>query len=318
MTPEAPRLDGRSWALLVVLAVLWSLSFVFIKVSAAAIPVLTLVLIRVGLAALVLHAVVIASARRYPTGAAILTRYGLMGLFNNVLPGALIVYATARIGAGAASILNATAPIFTLVIAHFATADEKIDAAKLTGIVLGLGGVAAMAGPQALEGLTADLVAVAAMLLATFCYGLSAILGRTFARIDPTVSATMQLTASTLMLLPVVLLLDRPWALPMPDLEVILAAIALALVSTALAYVIFFELIAKAGGTNAILVTLLIPVGGVFFAWLLLDETMTVGETAGMVLIGLGLLIIDGRLLRRLARPKPAIASVSVRRRSKR
>lgn len=300
MSATGPKLDGTGWALLLALAVLWSISFIFIKVAGAEIPVLTLVLVRVGLAALVLHVVVLAGRRSYPASRGAYARYGLMGLFNNVLPGALIVYATARIGAGAASILNATAPIFALVIAHLATADEKITPAKLAGILLGIAGVGAMAGPQALGGITGDTAAVLAMLAATFCYGLSAVIGRSFGGADPAVSATCQLTASTAMLLPFALLIDRPWTLPMPGRAALFSAAALALVSTALAYVLFFQLIARAGGTNAILVTLIIPAGGVLLAWLILGEVLTPGEAAGMVLIALGLIVIDGRALGRL------------------
>jgi drug/metabolite transporter (DMT)-like permease len=301
MKIEAPQLDRRSWALLIALAFLWSVSFVFIKIAVTEIPVLTLVLVRVGLAAVVLHAVVLATGRRYPREPAVLARYALMGLVNNILPFALIVYATARIGAGAASILNATAPIFALIVAHVATADEKITPAKLGGVILGVGGVAAMVGPQALAGVTGQTLAVGAMLLATLFYGIAAVLGRSFRGIDATVSATCQLTASTLMLLPLALAIDRPWTLTMPGAGAVSAALALSLASTALAYVLFFALISRAGGTNAILVTLLIPVGGVLLAWAMLSETLSFGEAAGMCLIGLGLLVIDGRAFRRLS-----------------
>ncbi len=304
MELQTPRLDRRSWALLLALAFLWSVSFIFIKVAAADIPILTLVLIRVGLAAAVLHVVVMATGRRYPRERRALGRYALMGFFNNLLPGVLIVYATARIGAGAASILNATVPIFTLLIAHVATANEKITAAKLSGILLGFAGVAAMIGPQALGGLGSDIIAAGAMLLATASYGLSNTIGRGFGGIDATVSATCQLTAATLMLAPVALLADRPWMLPMPDAAALFSAIGLALASTALAYVLFFELIARAGATNTSLVALLIPAGGVFLAWAILGEALTWSEAAGMALIGLGLVVIDGRLASRwLGRP---------------
>lgn len=300
MAIAAPRLDGRGWSLLAVLALLWSASFIFIKVAAAEIPTFTLVLVRVGLAALVLHAVVLARRTPYPTRPTLYGRYALMGFLNNLVPFALIVYATARLGAGSASILNATAPIFALIVAHVVTEDERITPAKLLGILLGMGGVAAMAGPQAVAGLTGDLLAVGAMLVATFGYGLSAIYGRSFGGIDPTVSATCQLSASTLMLVPIVLVVERPWALAMPGATSLFAVGALAVLSTALAYVIYWALIARAGGTNTILVTLLIPVGGVFFAWALLGEAFTLAEAAGMILIGLGLVVIDGRLFGRM------------------
>ena len=292
-----PKLDARSWALLLILSVLWSVSFIFMKVAEPEIPVLTLVLIRVGLAALALHAIVLASGRAYPRDPAILVRYGWMGFFNNIVPGALIVQATAEIGAGAASILNATAPIFALLLAHVMTADEKITRAKLCGIVLGLAGVMAMTGPQALTGLSGETLAVLAMLVATFCYGLSALIGRSFQGIDPIVSATCQLTAASLMLLPFALAIDRPWTVPMPGATALGAALALAILSTAVAYVLFFHLIARAGATNTILVTLLIPVSGVILAWLLLGEVLAWGEAAGMALIGFGLAVIDGRVL---------------------
>jgi drug/metabolite transporter (DMT)-like permease len=303
MIHSTPNLDGRSWALLFALALLWSASFIFIKVGAEELPILTLVFLRVGLAALVLNGIVIASRRAYPTRPAVLGRYLVMGLLNNLLPFVLIVYATARIGAGSASILNATAPIFALLVAHVVTRDEKITPAKLVGILLGLGGVAAMTDPSAVFGLSGDFVAVAAMLAAAFCYGLSAVFGRQFREIDPMVSATCQLTASTLMLLPLVFFYDQPFALPLPSLIAVAAVVALALLSTALAYVIFFALIARAGGTNTMLVTLLIPVGGVFLAWALLGEAFTGREAAGMLLIGLGLVVIDGRALARLRFP---------------
>ena len=190
-------------------------------------------------------------------------------------------------------------------MAHIATRDEKITPAKLTGILLGFAGVAAMTDPHAVARLGGDFFAVAAMLAATFSYGLSAVYGRRFGRIDPIVSATCQLSASTLMLLPIALLHDRPFGLPLPGLAVSASVLGLALLSTALAYVIFYALIARAGGTNTMLVTLLIPMGGVFLAWALLGEVFTVAEAAGMTLIGLGLVVIDGRAFARLRRPAP-------------
>jgi drug/metabolite transporter (DMT)-like permease len=305
----APRLDGRGWALLVTLALLWGASFSFVKVAAVDMPPFTLVFFRVGIAALVLHAVVRSRHARYPTRE-VFVHYLVMGFLNNLIPYTLMVYATVRLGAGSASILNATAPIFTLVVAHIATQDEKITSAKLVGILLGVAGVAAMAGPQAVAGLTGHLPAVGAMLLAAFGFGASAVYGRRFAGIDPTVSAACQLTAATLLLLPFMLVVDRPWTLGVPDAAGIMALLALAVASTALAFVIYWALIARAGATNTILVTLLIPVFSLVVAWALLGEALTLAKAAGLTLIGLGLVVIDGRAVGRLARllrsPKPA------------
>ena len=299
MTTEGSRLDGRSLALLLALATLWSLSFIFIKVAAAEIPAVTLALARVALAALVLLMVALAGGMRFPAEPAFFVRYAIMGITNNAVPFALIVYATSRLGAGPASILNATAPIFALVVAHFTTADEKITPAKLGGILLGVAGVAAMTGPHAVAGLSADFHAVAAMLTACFFYGLSAVYGRRFSGIDPAVSAACQLSAAALVLTPAALILDRPWTLATPSAEVLFAVCALAVASTALAYVIYYALIARAGSTNTILVKLLIPVGGVALGVVLLGEAFSSGEATGTLLIALALIVIDGRALRR-------------------
>ncbi len=173
--PAAPTLDGTVWALLIGLSLLWGASFVFIKVAAVDIPIFTLVLARVGLAALALHAVIVMTGRAYPAGRAIYGRYALMGLLNNAIPFILIVYATPRIGAGAASILNAMTPIFTLIVAHILTADEKITAGKAGGIALGFAGVVVMIGPKSLGGLSGEALAVLAMLGATLAYGFSGV-----------------------------------------------------------------------------------------------------------------------------------------------
>jgi len=285
--------------MLLALSLLWSASFIFVKIAGGEIPIFTFVFLRVALAALALHIFVLVSGRRYPGEPRVLLRYLVMGLINNALPFALIVYAIARIGAGAASILNATSPIFALIVAHVATSDEKVTPAKLIGILLGIAGVAAMVGPEAVTGLSGNLVAAGAMLLASLSYGLAAIFGRSFRGIDASVSAACQLSASTLLLLPVALFVDAPWTLVSPSATALLATLGLALLSTALGYVLYFALIMRAGGTNAVLVTLLIPVGSIAFAWALLGEAFTPGEAAGMLLIGLGLLVIDGRAFRK-------------------
>ena len=308
MATPNPRMDATAWAELLFLSVLWGASFLFIKVAVAEIPVFTLVLVRVALAALLLHGVIALSGRAYPPPGPIYGRYALMGLVNNAIPFTLIVVATARIGAGAASILNAAAPIFTLLVAHVLTHDEKRTAQKTLGVLVGLLGVVAMVGLTALEGLGGEAAAALAMLAATLSYGFSAVVGKSFRGIDPVISAACQLTASSIMLAPLAALLERPWTLPLPSLPTMAAALAFAVVSTALAYVLFFRLLVRAGGTNPMLVTLLIPVSGVALGALALGERFDAGEAAGMALIGAGLIILDGRaaalLKRRTAAPQ--------------
>jgi drug/metabolite transporter (DMT)-like permease len=206
-----------------------------------------------------------------------------------------------RIGSGLASILNATTPLWTVVVAHLLTADEKMNVAKLAGVLIGVAGVAVMIGPIALAGLAGDVAAQLAVIAATLSYAFAGLYGRRFARmgVKPMVVAAGQVGATTLMLLPVALLVDTPWTLPMPGVRTWAALAGLALLSTALAYVLYFRILAKAGATNLLLVTFLIPVSGVLMGVLVLDETLAPRQLAGMALIGLGLAAIDGRLLRR-------------------
>jgi drug/metabolite transporter (DMT)-like permease len=300
--PVELTLDGTVWTLLIALSLLWGASFIFIKIAAVDIPIFTLVFLRVALAALALHAVIVVTGRAYPAGLAIYGRYGLMGLLNNAIPFVLIVYATPRIGAGAASILNATTPIFTLIVAHILTADEKITAAKAGGIALGFAGVVVMIGPKAFGGLSTEVLAALAMLGATLAYGFSAVVGRSFKSIDPVVSAACQLTASTLILAPLAFALETPWQLAMPGLPAIAATLGFALLSTALAYVLFFRIIMRAGGTNVMLATLLVPISAVALGVAFLGEVVSPADLGGMALISAGLIIIDGRVMRRLHR----------------
>ncbi|MDQ0326124.1 drug/metabolite transporter (DMT)-like permease [Rhodopseudomonas julia] len=295
-------LDLGSLTLLVLLSILWGGSFLFMRVAGAEIPVFTLVLLRVGIAAAALWVVIIASGRRLPSRGGIYLRALLMGFLNNAVPFSLITFATVEIGAGAASILNATTPIFTVLIAHLLTADEKMTTNKVAGVVLGFLGVAVMIGLPALRGLSADFLAVLAMLAAATSYGFSAVVGKGFRATDPVVSAALQLSASTLLMVPVAFLVDRPFAMAMPDMAAILSILGLALLSTAFAYVLFFRILARAGGTNAMLVTLLVPVSAVTLGVALLGESLSAGQFAGMAMIGAGLVVLDGRALRRLRR----------------
>ncbi|MBZ8135484.1 EamA family transporter [Afifella sp. IM 167] len=300
--PAAPSLDLESWVLLLVLSLLWGASFLFMRIAGEEIPVFTLVLARVGIAAVALHAVILATGRRYPTSLRIWARALLMGALNNAIPFSLIIFAVVRVGAGAASILNATTPIFALIVAHFLTQDEKMTPRRLAGVVLGFFGVAAMIGPAALRGVSGELLATLAMLAATTSYAFAAVVGKGFRAVDPVVTSALQLTASTLLIAPFALLAEAPFAAAMPSLAAISATLAFALFSTALAYVLYFRILARAGGTNVILVTLLVPVSAIALAALVLGERLSGAEFAGMALIGAGLVVMDGRVLAWLRR----------------
>jgi drug/metabolite transporter (DMT)-like permease len=262
-------------------------------------------MLRVGLAALTLNLVVRFMGQWLPREPRIWLAFFGMGLFNNVIPQTLIVWGQTQIPSGLASILNATTPLFGVLVAHFFTSDEKMTGKKLAGVIIGFTGVAIMVGPAALRGLGTHIWAQLAILLASAFYGISGVYGRRFKRmgVAPMVTATGQLTASTLMLAPLALMIDHSWGLVQPSPGTWLAIGGLALLSTALAYLIFFRLLASAGATNLLLVTFLIPVSAVLLGSLFLGEHLEAKHFIGMGFIAAGLAAIDGRLLNLIRQP---------------
>ena len=294
------RMSGREWGLMLLLSALWGGSFFFIGTAVRDMPVLTIVLLRVALAAAALWIVVRATGRRVPRGAATWGAFLVMGLLNNVIPFALIVWGQKQIPSGLASILNASTPLWTVLVAGALLSDERASVRKLAGVVMGLGGVAVMMGIDVIGG-QHPLLPQLAVVCASISYGFSAWWGRRFRQIgvDPMVTAAGMLTASTLVLaIPVLALNGPPVGYPATSWA---AVAALALLSSALAYVIYFRILASAGATNISLVTFLVPVSAILLGWLFLDERLGFAQLIGMALIGAGLALIDGRLFARRA-----------------
>jgi drug/metabolite transporter (DMT)-like permease len=220
-----------------------------------------------------------------------------MGVLNNAIPFTLIAFGQAHIASGLASILNATTPLFTVLVAHRLTADERMTKGKLAGVVVGLVGVAVMIGDDALRSLGVNVVAQLAVLAAAISYAFAGVYGRRFKAmgVAPTATAAGMLTASSLVLLPLMLAVERPWTLPTPSAAALAALLALALLSTSLAYILYFRILATAGATNLLLVTFLIPVSAILMGSTILGERLAASHFAGMAMIGLGLAAIDGR-----------------------
>lgn len=295
---QIPAMGVREWALLLMLAALWGGSFFFYKLLVAALPPFTVVLGRVGLAALILNAWLALRGRPLRVPLRVWAAFLVMGLLNNVVPFSLIAFGEIRISSGLASILNATTPIFTVLAAHALTADEKLSSGKLAGVALGFAGVAVLIGPTAIAGIGSQgVIGEAACLLAALAYAFAGIFGRRFRLLPPMTVATGQLTASTVVLIPLVVLSDRPWRLPMPNAEVWMAMAGIAVFCTVLAYILYFRILAAAGATNVLLVTFLVPISALVLGSAVLGEALHARELIGMALIGGGLGLIDGRLL---------------------
>jgi len=293
------------WAMLVALSLLWGGSFFFTGIAIKELPPVTITLLRVGLAALMLHAVLRLTGRGMPAGWHAWRAFFIMGLVNSAVPICLIAWGQERITSGLASILAATSPLFGVIIAHAFTTDERMRRNRLLGVILGFAGVVVMIGPAALGGLGRDLAAQLAVLAAAISSASASVFGRRFRNmgLTPLVTATGQVTASTVAMLPVALVVDHPWSLGLPTAAVIAAIVGLAVLSTVLGYLLYFRVLSTAGATNILLVGFLVPVSAIVLGALFLGERLAPGQLAGMALIGLGLAAIDGRALR-LMRPR--------------
>ena len=292
-------MSARNWVLLLLLSLLWGSSFFFYKVLVAALPPVTVVLGRVGIAAIALHLWLLVKGEAMPRSRGLWKRFLLLGLLNNVLPFVLIAWGETRITSGMASIINATTPIFMVVVAHLGTDDEKLTAGKLIGIALGFLGVAVLVGPDAFAGgslVWGELAVVAASCI----YAFAGVYSRRFSGLPPLVAATGQISGATLILVPLSLLVDRPWNFTMPHLSVWASLLAIAVVNTALAYVVYYKMLATAGITYISLVTFLIPIIALFLGASFLGEGITSQALAGMAIIALGLAAIDGRIVKHL------------------
>lgn len=297
----------REWLLIVVLSMLWGGSFFFIGIAVKQMTPLTIVLCRVGLASAVLMLYVYTSGKRMPASLKTWGAFLLMGALNNFIPFSLIVWGQQYIESSLASILNATTPIFSVILAHFLTRDERLTLNRSLGIALGWIGVGVLIGIESLGGTGVQVAGQFAILGAACSYAFAAIYGRRFKGFPPVVVATGMLTGTTIMMLPVVLIVEQPWTLH-PTMMTWGALISLSLFSTAVAYIIYFRVLSTAGATNLLLVTFLIPLSAILLGVLILGETFTWNAFVGMLLIFSGLIAIDGRLFSKLRRKGVQVA----------
>jgi len=295
---NAKPMSPTDWAQLLLLGAIWGGSFFFARIAVAELHPLVLVLFRVAIAAVALQVYLAARGISFRLALPYAGGFFLLAILNNVIPFSLIFAGQTQLGAGIASVLNATTPFWTIVLANAFTTDERITWNKIAGVVLGIAGTAVMIGPGLLTGLDGPLWPKLALIGASISYALALIVAKRFRAVPPTVVATAQLTCSTIVMLPVVLLTVGPAHLFDASGHIWAAVFALALLSTAFAYILYFNLVASAGVTNASLVTLVVPASAILLGAIFLGERLEAMEMLGIALIGLGLLTIDGRLLR--------------------
>jgi drug/metabolite transporter (DMT)-like permease len=293
------QMNRSDWLILLMLAVIWGGAFFFIGVAVRHVQPLTYVWLRLSIAALAMWGYVHVKGETLQLAPRAWASMLVLAFLNNALPFALFGWGQTHIASGLASILNATTPIWGVVVAHFLTHDERMTPRKAAGVLLGFGGVATMIGPAIFSSLGASAVAQLACVTAALSYALAAVWARRFRRqgISPLSVTTGQLTAGALMMLPVSMFIDRPWTHAFPPLSALAAITALALLCTAFGYVLYFRLIATSGATNALLVTLLVPPVAILLGGLFLGESLAAKDFVGLALIALGLAAIDGRVI---------------------
>ena len=307
MTPSPQKtMTTRAWAEMALLGLIWGASFLSNRVALEEAGVASTVAVRVGGACIVLWAWVLWRGYRLPRDPRLWAAFLVMGLLNNALPFSLITWGQLTIESGLAAILNAATAIMGVLVAAMAFRDERLTAVKGAGVVVGFAGVVTVIGIDALTGFDLTSLAQLAVLGASLSYALSGVFARVMARgLEPEVAAAGMLTGSSLIMIPAALLIDglpaAAWSAPVWG-----ALGYLAVVSTALAYLIFYRLLRSAGAGNTSLVTLFVAPVAIVLGALVFDEALPLRAYAGFGLLALGLVILDGRLAARLL-PRPVV-----------
>ena len=295
---KAPTLtlDSKSIPMLLLLAAVWGGSFFFGEVALREVPPLTLTLHRVIWAVPILVLIVLFKGISVPRSPRIWGAYLVMGALNNAIPFSLLFWGQTQIESGLVSILNGTTAMFAAVVAGLLLPDEALTAKKVIGAGLGIAGVAFIMGPSALTNFNLSNLAQLAILGATLSYAFAGVWGKTaLAGQLPLMNALGMLIGSTVLMIPIVLVFDGRPNLAL-SLAVWGALIGMDVLSTALAYFLYFAILVRAGAANLLLVTLLIPPVAIGLGAVFLDERIGIEAWIGFVIIGLGFAVTDGRL----------------------
>jgi drug/metabolite transporter (DMT)-like permease len=308
------NLKNFLWILL--LAAVWGPSFLFIKVAVQDIPPLTLVMSRVGLAALVLYLILRIQGGNLPRLGRVWFKFAFMGFLANALPFVLFSWGELYVDSALASILNGTTPIFTVIFAHFLVAEDRMNPTKFAGTLLGFIGLLLLVAPSLMAGVRAETLGILAMALAAVCYAVTIIFSRQHLRgLPPLVAPTAQLMMATLFLLPLSLLIDRPYQLALPGWQAVGGLLGLSLLGTAVGFVLYYHILEKVNATSLSMVTYLIPVFGVALGVIVLGEQPGWNAYLACLFIILGVMTVNGvlrfnwRLLRRQVASRGSVNS---------
>jgi len=302
----ARSIPTRTWIELALLGVIWGGSFLAIRLALNEVGFVTSVAHRVFWAALILWGYVAVARLPVPRDPRIWIAFFVMGLLNNVIPFSLMAWGQLHIPTGLTSVFNAGTAIFGALLAALLLADERLTLRKSIGIGLGFAGVAVAIGLESLRDFDIRSLAQLAVITGTVSYAFASIWARLrLTGLAPQVAAAGMLTGSSLVMVPAALLMDGA---PRFDIgwQAIAAIAYYVIFATAGAYLLYYRILAAAGAGNTMIVTLLIPPVSIVLGALVLDEVLSPNVYAGLALLALGLIVLDGRLLRRKSAPSPS------------
>lgn len=282
------------WTRLIILSLLWGGSYTWIELALIELDPMMIVFYRVLLSSIFLILICKVLSLKFKIEKKIFIFLFFMSLTNNVIPFNLIAWGQQEITASVGSILNATTPLFTVIIANYWPNGEKATLNRIFGVIIGFCGVILLMG-LSINDIDNSIIGQAAILLAAISYAISALIGKEIKKIHPAISATYMLSISSVILLPIILFSGNE-LLPQVSKQSMIAIMGLAIFSTSIAYLIFYKLIENIG-SNVMLVTLLMPVSAILLSIIILNETINTTQTIGLILILIGLILVDGRAL---------------------
>lgn len=300
LTVVSRKLGPFEWLLLVIQSMLWGSSYIFQAIAIKEVPAATIMATRLvpGVAILLLAAWI--SGTRLPRGFAGWRPFLILGPLNTLIPTGLIIWGQREVPSGLAAILTATTPLVGLFVVHMLTHDEKLSVNKLVGVVIGILGVAVLVGGAAFVGTGSALLSQLAILCSTLLYSLAAVYAHRLVGEPPMRMAVGQASSALLFSIPCAIVIDQPWTLSMPSTAAIASIILMGALSSGLAAIVHFTVLRRAGPSNTFLVTLLLPLTPLILGSIFLGERLAPREYFGAVIIGLALIVIDGRALRYL------------------
>lgn len=284
----------KRFLFILALTAMWSPSFVFIKLAVQELPPMTIVGLRVSIAACILCVILLMRKTPLPTGNVVWFRMAIMALFSSVLPFCLFCYAETSIDSALAAIINGTTPMFTAVLAQLFVASDRMTPQKVFGVSLSCIGVVTLFAPKLMEGVDGTTLGMSAALLAAFCYSVSHVYGKLYTTgFKPFVGPSAQLIISSLMVWPLAIAHDEVWTLEMPSTSAWVGVFGLALLGTVVAFIIYYHLLEHCGPTAISTVACFFPVVGMFLGFVIFDETFSPTGLIAAAIILFGMLSVN-------------------------